>query len=762
MKILTLIILLFSVSHAGAIKPLSDITATASSEDPRFPVANAADGGISDKSRWISAKRQSGDVWLQLEWKTVTPLQGIHLFSGAGSKDSVRGLEVEYRTPQGAWAAIPSAVIQRNTLTALSIPFDTTVDVATNALRLTFTDTHDGRARIKEVIVWPESAEGMPPISADSSSSSVIPKIYLNQSGFNLGKPKRFTAPTLPDGTPFSIHPSAGGDALFTGAIRANIGDFSAFDPEKPGEYVVKAKGETSVPFSMDRWHFERVTYQASIDFMIDSRHYVGNHTKPCRGSFGWRDDHAFAWALRTLVPQLLSNPAAYERMPKQVSYASPQPGLWGALEPYGKDAPDIVKLIHWGADVTVTQGTTHEFFKGELAYFLYAWPLLKEWLPQQNYDAVLKFVRENWEKEEADREYPYDVSPEHNLFALKTTMGDTKGNLPPGHSVLPNLLMHEVAKRDGLPDSEKYFDAAHKQVAWMIDNLDWEDPLTTKGQRMSEHITMTGLAAFLQLYPDRAPQGLKEKIQEWAQVMIRRSDNLWDFRKLTDDGDWVPSGEKRTMWNEPGNVVGFPAALLAAAPFVNEPTQKRLQELAWSHLDNAFGRNPTGRHFSYDAPREVAGVEHGWYSYNKGGIGQLAEARFVLDASPKHVHYPYNPQEGNYGWVEGWVNFNTAFNLSLAYLARQDITIEMRQTSDAIAVRLHAPISFDNSDNPIVRMKLSGKKDVDVHLERTSATDPTFRGVVPLRKLGVSPGDTVTCSYGYGYMQTSTTINLN
>ena len=35
-----------------------------------------------------------------------------------------------------------------------------------------------------------------------------------------------------------------------------------------------------------------------------------------------------------------------------------------------------------------------------------------------------------------------------------------------------PNLLMYEVAKREDRDDADKYFDAAFKQVEWMIANL--------------------------------------------------------------------------------------------------------------------------------------------------------------------------------------------------------------------------------------------------------------------------------------------------
>jgi hypothetical protein len=41
--------------------------------------------------------------------------------------------------------------------------------------------------------------------------------------------------------------------------------------------------------------------------------------------------------------------------MPRQIKYEKPtNPKLWGALQPYRDDTPDLVKLIHWGADVIV------------------------------------------------------------------------------------------------------------------------------------------------------------------------------------------------------------------------------------------------------------------------------------------------------------------------------------------------------------------------------------------------------------------------
>ncbi|EDM26404.1 hypothetical protein LNTAR_20072 [Lentisphaera araneosa HTCC2155] len=758
---------LTSTLSAASLRPIKVTKVSASSVYQTNLAKNAVDNKITDQSRWLNAPTQEGDIWLQLEWDIIRSIQGIHLYSAYAGLDPVKGLTIEFRQENGEWVSVPSARIEANTSTALDIPFDTTIDVKTNALRIIITNTKGRIARVQEVVIWPASNEPMPPVKkitppSELNGKVVIPKIYINQSGFNTTKPKRFTVPTLNDNTVFSIHSAEGGPALFNGLINKKIGDFSAFEPNDNHEYVIKAGDHTSVPFTIGLWQFERITYQNSIDFMVDSRHYVGNYKKACRGSFGWRDDHHFAWALRTLVPQYLSNPSAYDRMPKQIKYESSEIDFWGALKPYKNNAPDIVKLIHWGADVNVTQKTDHEFLKGELAFFLYAWPMLKQWLPQQNYDAVLAFVESTWAKEVANRKYPYDKSGNHNLFELKIKIGSAKGELPPGHSIMPNLLMYEVAKRDKLKNAEHYFDAAYQQVDWIVKNLDWENPVNTKGQRLSEHLTMTSLAAFLQLCPTKSPKGLKSKIQQWAKIMIRRSNNMWDFRKLTDDGIWTPNGEKRTMWNEVGNVVGFPAAVLAAEPFIEDSASKeRLHELAWSHMDNSFGRNPVGRHFSYDAPREIEGVEHGWFSYYKGGIGMLANARFVFDGAPKHVHYPYHPEKGNYGWSEGWVNFNTAFNVSLAYMAKADSKIELTQKSNEITISLRAPLNFDITKNEAITLTVHGKTSKVVTLTEKSAESPYYIAKLKISDLALKPGDTLKVNYGFGYMETTASIKI-
>ncbi len=772
--LLTLAVLAMSLLSptAAHAQPLKVVSATASSERPAQSAALAIDGDPADSSRWVS-QSSTPPHWIELRLDSVRELAGLHLHSGHEGKKPLRDFVVQFWR-DGTWVDIPSANVSGNTSPRLAVRFDETVRVRADRIRIFITHAPDGIARVGEIVVWPMSAGGVPEILSKEQIPPVL--VFLNQSGFNAGAPKRFTAPLAADGTPFEVFSVSGGTAVFSGVVRGRIGDFSAFEPRSEQEFVVQVGEHRSVPFRVGDWWLERVTYQRAVDFMIDSRHYVGNDRNVCRGSYGWRDDHHFGWQLHTLVPQWLSNPEAYARMPRQITYEAPtDPKLWGKLLPPSPDAPDLVKLIHWGADIIVTQGTTHELMKSQLAYFLYAWPWLKDHLPAQNYEVVREFAFSTWTSPKADHAYPHDETPEHDLLALKTKIGSTKGGYPPGFSIQPNLMMFEVARREGRSDASRYLDAAVRQAAWIVENLDWNDPRTTKGQRMSEFLTVTGLAHLLAEYPDQAPAGLREKLRDWADVLIRRSDNLWDFRKLGDAPDqWTPMGDRPTMWNEPGNVVGVPAIIFAALPHLDDPARKqRLEQIAWAHFDNLFGRNPTGRHFSYDAPRELEGVEFGWYVFYHGGIGQLEKARFVIDGAPKTQHYPYHPEVGNVGWTEGWVQFNAAFNQSLAWLAHHETSVSVRRDGAELVVQLTAPLNFDYAqvETGRVRVTIPGGDAEWVTVTEDGPNARTLTGRVSLSNaagvraddgsLQAAAGASVHASYGYGFLAKSATLRL-
>src|SRR4051794_35979321 len=68
--------------------------------------------------------------------------------------------------------------------------------------------------------------------------------IALNQVGYLTDAPKRFTVPLASDATRFVVRAKDGKEALFTGEIQKNIGDFSGFRPkDSASEYVIALEG---------------------------------------------------------------------------------------------------------------------------------------------------------------------------------------------------------------------------------------------------------------------------------------------------------------------------------------------------------------------------------------------------------------------------------------------------------------------------------------------------------------------------------------
>ncbi|MFD0662548.1 golvesin C-terminal-like domain-containing protein [Thermocatellispora tengchongensis] len=408
------------------------------------------------------------------------------------------------------------------------------------------------------------------------SSTRPSQDVLVNQSGYDLTGPKRFTAPRATDGDTFTITREGSAEVLFRGTVKGGVGDFTGFRPAGAGPYVVTVTGDlgtgTSHPFGIGPYWTYRVSIQRAVDFMVQSRCAHGDATKlvftdpagnHCnRGNTGvaWRDDHQFSFTLQSLIELYLSNPDAFTRSPGTGRYD----GLAISTTP---DAPEIVKLINWGVDLYLQGKVNHTLLKEQLAWFVHAYPHLSKWIPREQYVKARDHLVANWSNPARDRWNWYDIPHSADLFQTYTIIGTGKGQFPPGHSIVPNLMMYDVARRDGLPDPGRYLNAARAQVDWIVANLDWNDPATTKGQRMSEHVTMESLAYYAERYPD--PE-LTAKIEQWADVAIARSQNMWDFRKYSDSLWIIPE------FNEPGNVAGLPAAALAAARVIDDPAKRR------------------------------------------------------------------------------------------------------------------------------------------------------------------------------------------
>ena len=604
-------------------------------------------------------------------------------------------------------------------------------------------------------------------------------QVLVNQSGYNTAESKRFTAPLAADGTPFSVVTEPGGSVVFTGTVNAGVGDFTALQPVETGNFRVvlgaSPEEQSSYVFGIGPFWMERVSYRRMIQFFIDSRAGYGDATtwNVAGGKFSsgiaWRDSHQFSFELRTLIQWYAANPDAFgtDRMPAEGLYA----GLRNTLP---ADTPEIVRLIHWGVDIYLRGGLNHTLIKEELAYFLYYYPLLQRWIPVSLYNEARDYLFPLWSDTARDRWNWYDITHTGNLFQTYTVMGGTKGSFPPGHSIVPNLLMHAVALREGRSDAASYRTAARNQVQWIVNNLDPANPIVTKGQRMSEHILVPALAEFMMRDPQTTVTGVDAWLASWADVVISRSNNYWDFRKYSDT-IWTPENVpgSHPWWNEPGNIAGFPASALAAITRLQDTAKiQRLRQIAVSQLDQVFGRNPHNRHFSFRAAQAnygFEGVEAGWFSQHIGGLGDLVNVRGVLDASAKHLSFPYNP-EVSPGYVEGWIAFNSAWNAAMVWAARDRSSITFVDpepgaevsTNGNVGVQLSAPLNFDRNLAETASVRVTGSSgDIEtILLTETGPDTSLFRGWIPLNNTAVPTmddgsldavaGESLTASYGH------------
>lgn len=546
--------------------------------------------------------------------------------------------------------------------------------------------------------------------AADSDPAFSAQPIAINQVGCVTNQPKRFTAPLATDGTRFAIRAAKGGAPLFRGEIKGGIGDFSSFRPENSTQhYLVEVEGKgganvTSDPFLIRSGLIQEQFWQPAVDFLIDSRSAVGSHASAYGGS-SWRDGTYYDAIVPSLVLFYLSDPKRVEAMPKQIDWVADKkrvsahnfkfsdkdPGAKGfmksvldyyQLEPPAVDAPDVVKLIHWGAGFYLVTPQTKDPSKDpdplqihtqsveQVAYVVWAWPMLKQWLPESFYQKCRDFCFSHWKSsleispwwETKTYLTPEDLKEGNPMGGL---LHPYKGRHAPGHSIVPNLLMHEVAMREGRDDAAIYLDAAVKQAEWCVKNLDWNDPRTTKGHRMSEHRTIPNLVWLLQKYPDQAPAGLKEKIKAWADVVLSRSDNMWDYRRYDMQDHWsVPK------LNDIGNLLSFPAIATAASWVMDEPAKKaRLEEISTAAIDHVYGRNPRLAAAPASPKMGFSEIERGWPEHYKTDIcARLELCRGSISSAPGSEMFPFNPR-GKYRHPEGWVNYGASWCTSLAYL---------------------------------------------------------------------------------------------
>lgn len=638
---------------------------------------------------------------------------------------------------------------------------DTAIEVSMHVL--SETDTYATSIKLVRTDAAPDA-----PVNMLGEADTETVAVLVNQSGYDVGKAKRATVVNTPDETPFFIKNAQTHETVFEGRIVGCIADFSKLNPDKKTEYYLEVNGVLSYTFTVGNSWMQRVSVPPALAFMNHARN---DAWLPGLTSMAWRDSHQFSFELGSMAMLYMSNPSLHEALPRTI--CNLELTMFDSLKT--QHEPDLIWLMKFGAeryyDFKVNQGhNLHPLIKEQLSFFIYMYPFIKSYVSEDDYRRFRDFTIGEWTSSDQTNSLKwYDIPGEaYNLLEVQSVFSGIKGSFPPGHSIIPNLMMYEVVKRDGLGGEEKYLEAAYSNCEFILNHIDITNPYYSKGQRMSEHVIMESLAYFLELFPQLAPEKLKSEINRWADKMIARSANMWDMRMASS----VAAGDEQDFWtgaayakendakitalmNEPGNEAGIQAAMFAAARVIDDPQKAaRLKEIGISGIDHMFGRNPYGRMFFYDAKRDIEGAHSGWFSMHAvAGNGKLGAVPGRIDASPKEQAYPFNPK-ADPGYVEGWVAFNTAWNSSIAYSAGDDIEItidkQQAQIGDVIHIRLKAPINIDSEKVETATIQLedvtTGKCDCLV-LTEESVDSLYFSGdyVVP------EAAGKLEFSYGYG-----------
>lgn len=634
------------------------------------------------------------EVWVEVDLTAEFEVGGIHIHFYEENFTPLQNFSLQYK--RGAeWFDLADAGVTNNFNMRFSQTFKT--PVSASAIRLK--TNNKASFGITEIQVWGTAVPAIPFGVKEAAQQSFSDDKYwvsVNQIAYNLGAPKRFTVPNAATTLKFEIIDKESGKSVFKGNVINSIGDFTVFNPKvlERKEYYIKVKGGKlkdgqSFPFAIGKNALQEMCYKPADYFMSDARSVIGTHNSAYGGT-PWRDGAYYTFEIPSMVMLYLSNREVFNHMKPNNNWKSDREKVLqenfklvsaqvdrDALltvqnyyellpKPKRDDVPDIIQNIRFGVGWLILDPISvdpsgdplgerlHNQTVEQLAYFLYGYPAMKQFIEDDFYKLVLDRTLRWWGKV--------------GLFEVIKDIGDGKGRHVPGHSIMPNLMMYEVARREGLSDADKFMQAAIKQTEWVIETLDWTNPMHTKGQRISEHKMITALVHFYMNYPEQAPAGLKEKLISLSKDIISKSTNMWDFRRFDLADNWTLPG-----YNETGNVAGFPACAFALSLLLEQEGEReikdRMVQLGYAHFDNLFGRNPKNAHAANHGDQGFEGVDNEWpFRYYDDVTARLEMTRGSLSSLPGTEMYPFNPN-GKPRHPEGWTVYNANWNVSLAFL---------------------------------------------------------------------------------------------
>ena len=658
------------------------VTASIQSEK----ATNVTNGIIKDYE-WRGSKKGQ---WIEVDLTASFEIHAAHIYFDGASIMPMSSWKLQYKK-NNKWEDIQGTEVTNNFSNRIEQRFAKPVE--TTAIRLLALKS--GVFGVTEFQLWGKDIPKIPyGVNEGKMEEFQADKhwVCVNQVGYNLNAPKFFTVPTAKKNLSFTIVEKERGKTVYRGKLKDGKGDFTNFTSAKEGvEYVIQVKGGglpigKSYPFEVKKRALQEMSYVPVVNFWNDARSVAGSHPSAYGGN-AWRDGTYYTYELPSMVLLYLSDSTYFNNMSVTMSWKADSAkvlapdfkttkehndrdaiyaaqGYYGYLPaPKRADVPDLIQAIRFTAGWILLDPVSSDPSGGsdgerlhsqtveQLAYFLYGYPAMKEYISDKFYKMVLDATFRWWDRA--------------GLFDVIKVVGTGKGRDCPGHSIMPNLMMYEVAKREKPEMAQKFMDAAIAQTQWVIDDIDWNNPINTKGQRIGEHKLPTGLVHFYLNYPEQAPKGLKEKIKTLGERYVAMSDNMWDFRRFDLEGNWTIPG-----FNECGNVAAFPACALGVAMCVeDEELKSRLIQLGYSHFDALFGRNPMNVHAANYPNLSFIGADAGFPAkYGHNICARLEITRGSISSLPGSEMYPFNP-EGKKRHPEGWTAYDANWSVGLAFL---------------------------------------------------------------------------------------------
>lgn len=604
-------------------------------------------------------------------------------------------------------------------------------------------------------------------VAGEARPGQERPPPVVNQIGYNRGEAKRFVAPRTADGVAFTIRPAGGGAALFTGRIKGQAGDFTAFDPPGSAEYVVEMPGlPRSHPFLIADHTLERVASAFAYQFFIDVRvspdplkpELKGPAAPGTVNSEGYgpsRDGGAYTLEAPFLALLYASNPALFQRWTSE-------------LEP--KDSPDILDLLCWVAEFCANaypltnDGNNLDQLAAVLASYH---AFLKPRLPEADYRRYRALCLAQWDK--AGRDQVQRNGKAKLIAKFKDRypqMVEEYGEqlTVPGQCIMRNLFMWLCEREEPDGDAKRFLANARREAEIML--REWDpagNPAHSWILRNSEHIPPQALAMLLLLAPDQAPAGCKAKLAAWRDYMLTRTDNLWHYR-THDASEWAIPEMK-----EVGPTAGLGGAMFLVAHVLGDA---KLRTRGWSYVNFVFGCNPALAVLTHASQeRRTAnllwsGIEVGWPFGYGHGKGKLALCRGVIEGSPANEAFPWNPTyvggKGPWG-MEGWAITNRAWMATVAFAPLPSHrlrwtdpgggSLTQGKVGAKVGLELRAALNQDPTamETGWVEVTAADGGRTRVEVKETAPDSGIFRGAFVLPATApAAAGLTLVASYGY------------